>query len=355
MSYYNANTEQNPERTENRNARMKGLPRSQHELLEEAMSLGLLDPNPSFEEPRAKLLSFINDSKGIRRAINHVSIMLVGNTGSGKSSTINHLFNTSEGSQLAPTNSTQSETRITSEFILSTDDPDYEVTDLQIGIVDTPGFNDTNGYKQDACNFYSIKKFYKTHPKLAGCYPNLIFLLVEATDNRIKGPNSNLSKSLRCLKQLGLVDHHYPNVVAILSFCCSVSYKNVTIWNEKMEEKKTIVRDIIFQALNVTAPVIALENDYGEYGHDLEIVGDFTRLPNGLLQPKNLYDACQILLRRSGDNLGLITLNACFAKPEKKVQISGHNVQAKDSGKDHLNKEEEKLVKFFEELSKGGK
>ena len=331
---------------------MKELPSSKGCLLKEVTSLGLLGPQPSLKKRRAKLISYINDSINIKRGLNHVSILLVGSSGVGKSSTINHLLNIgAKEDQPAKTSSTTSETRITSEFLAFADDPKLEVKNLVLGIVDTPGFNDTDGTKQDACNLYSIKKFYEGHPKLCRCFPNLIFVLVPATDTRIAGENSNLSKSLRCLNQLGLVDHRCPNVVAVLSFCCSVSCKKVETWKKKMENKKKDVQDVIFNALKVNAPVVYLENDFEE--EVLEKVGDFTELPNGELQPKNLYEACQDVLRKNKDNLGLVTFNACFSKL-KKIENGDYKIQATDACEGSLNKEEEELVKYFERAARGG-
>ena len=308
-------------------------------MQEEAIFLGLLAVKRNLNQPRAQLLSYVYDSYRIDRGIDHVSLLLVGSSGVGKSSTINHLLNASgKEVHFAKTSSTESETRKTSEFLAFADDPKRGVKNLVLGIVDTPGFNDTKGTEQDACNFYSIKKFYKGHPKLCGCFPNLILIVVKATDTRIIRENRNLSKSLRCLNELSLVDRRRPNVVAVLSFCCSVSYKKVETWKEKMESKKKVVQDVIFNALKVNAPVVLLENEFED--HELEKVGDYTKLPNEELQPKNLYDACKNVLRNNNDNLGPITLNACFTKL-KKIEVGGYNIEATDANKDALNREEE--------------
>ena len=331
---------------------MKELPSSKRSLMTEAFSLNLFKNDPNLDKPRAKLISYIHDSDKIKRGFNHVSILLVGSSGVGKSSTVNHLLNIGgEGVQFAKTSSTTSETRITSEFLAFADDPDLEVQNLVMGIVDTPGFNDTNGLTQDACNFYSIKRFYESHPKLRGCFPNLIFVLVPVTDTRIAGENSNLSKSLRCLNELSLVDHDHPNVVAVLSFCCSVSSRKVEKWEEKMENKKKVVQDVIFDALKVNAPVVLLENDFEDQG--LEKDGEFTKLPNGELQPKNLYDACQNVLRKNEDNLGLVTFNACFSNLSC-IKMDGHEIAAKDAKKDALSEEEKQFVEYFEQAARGG-
>ncbi len=265
---------------------MKPLPRDESALFKEINSLSLLGPNASLENPRAKLVKCINDSRNIGRSINHVSILSLGTSGVGKSSTVNHLL----GVQLAEAIESQSETRSTQELTIHGRDPKYEVEELPLGLVDTPGFSDTDGSHQDACNLLSIQKFYRTHPKLSGCYPNLIFVIVKATDNRIMGENSDLGKSLRCIKQLGLVDPDKPNVVAILTHACGIPWKK---WSKNLERIKSAVRRIIFKALKVFAPVVMLENAYDDY--ELEVRGDYTCLPNGELQQK----ICTMLVQKS--------------------------------------------------------
>ena len=127
----------------------------------------------------------------------------------------------------------------------------------------------------------------------------------------------------------------------MLSFCCSIPCIKVEGWKEKIENKKKIVQDVILNSLKVNAPVVVLENDFEAYG--LEKDGDFTKLPNGELQPKNLYDACQNVLRGNKDNLGLITFNACFSKL-KKIENSGHVIEVTDASIVSLNKEEEEFA-----------
>ena len=83
--------------------------------------------------------------------------------------------------------------------------------------MDSPGFNDTDGLPQDACNFYSIKQFYKTHPILKNCYPNVVLVLINAGDKRIGGSASNLEKSLKCILKLDLVDKKNPNVIGVMT------------------------------------------------------------------------------------------------------------------------------------------
>ena len=315
--------------------------------------MGLHGPNRSFEKPRAKLLDCIENSMNIKRSFNHVSILLVGTSGVGKSATVNHLLGL--GIEFAKVSDTKSETRSTKEFIIHSNDPEYEVEGLSLGLVDTPGFCDTDGSKQDACNLLSVQKFFRDHPTLSGCYPNLVFLVMKATDKRFEGENSDLGKSLRCVKQLNLVDPKKPNVVTILSHAASIQKKTDEEWTKELNRIKSRVSTFIFNYLKVHTPVVAIENEYEDCG--LERCGDYTRLRNGELQPKNLYLACAKLLRNNNDNLGLITLTRVFIEPENPdLPIEhGHEEIAKNAKETPLNSAEQAIVELFEIEARGGK
>ena len=332
-------------------ARLKPLPCNEGALFQEATFLGLLGPNPSVEKPRAKLLKCIHSSMKIQRSFNHVSLLLVGTTGVGKSATVNHLL----GVDLAGTNEMHSGARSTKEYIIYDNDPKYEVEGLSLGLVDTPGFCDTGGSKQDACNLLSVLNFVNLHPKLSKCYPNLLLLVVKATDNRIKGENSELGKSLRCIKQLGLVDSDHPNVIIILTHACSIRKKNGQEWTKEFNKRKSDILRVVFNALKVFAPVVLIENMYDDC--KLEHRGDLTVLPNGELQPKNLYEACASVLLNNDDGLGLITLNRFFKESKKNEDIRampGHECKAKNANQCTLDSKERAMVDFFENEARGG-
>ena len=333
---------------------LKPLPSSAEDFKEELRSFQNLDRDAD-PPPRAKLYHCLLSSVKVKRPFNSAMILVVGSTGVGKSSTINHLLDTGEGIPVALTSSTESETKTTKEYILTTDNPEYEVCDLKMGIIDTPGLNDTAGVKQDACNFVSIKRFFETHPGLPEqfTYPNLIFLVVSVNDTRIKGQNSNLSKCLRGIKLLKVVDTSHPNLVVVVTFCCSVGYGNLSKWEDKMKEKKDAISTIVFEVLGVLAPVVLIENDFD--GHSLKKAGDFTLLPNGEKQPKNLYDACGELLNRNEDRFGLLVFNSCFTKAKKDRPSEGHEVVAKDSKSEELSDNEEEFSNAFSDAAKGGR
>ena len=54
---------------------------------------------------------------------------------------MNHLF----GCDIAKTSDSRSETRTTSEYLIKKDAPEWGTKDLSLAIIDTPGFNDSDG------------------------------------------------------------------------------------------------------------------------------------------------------------------------------------------------------------------
>ena len=304
---------------------------------------------PSNEHGKKK-----SSAKSLKRCLQHASVLLIGSTGDGKSATINHLLNT----DTINTGSYEPETRETVEYLVAVNNHDNEDdSDLKLGIIDTPGLNDPRGIKQDACNLHSIKQFFETHSQYskAKCYLNLIFLVISANEHRMVGKNSKLANTLRALKELGVVDQNYPNVVVVLTFCCSVSYHNVQKWGTIMEEKKNVISRSIHEAFGIEAPVVLLEND--RESNDLKNDDGFTLLPNNERQPENLYKVCQKILEDNDDLFGLSAFNAGLAQCNGKKQylIAEHKVLANDSTKNSISEDEQDLLNILRGSSEDGK
>ena len=336
-------------------ARTTYPPRDLKTLQEESNRCRLKEKSEQQYDARDQLLHCIWQSHNLGRSIERPSILVVGTAGVGKSSTINHLFDLKDKNSVtfAKTSATTSETRATTEFLLQVDSPParFGVSQLRLALVDTPGFNDTGGTKQDACNFYSIKGMYDKN--MGGCKPNLVLILIQATDTRIQGENSNLAKSLKCLKALKLVDSKHPNVVAVLTFSTALGEKEKR-FTKNMALKKQIVGETLFRFLHVQAPVVALENDV----EDLNVNGDFTLLPDGTSQPQNLYKECSRVLKDNGDLYGHLIFNEAFSLTQKKrtnkrtVKL-GFKIEAKDAELQKLSNEEEEFHRFITEAMVG--
>ena len=164
--------------------------------------------------------------------------------------------------------------------------------------------------------------------------------------NRIMGKSSKLEKSLRCVKQLGLVDPNNLNIVVILTHACSIRKKTDEEWSKELNEIKMSVSEIVFNNLKVLAPVVLIENMYEDCR--LERRGDYTALPNGELQPENLYLACAGVLTNNNDSL--ITFNSIFVKSKKGENrwiTPGYEFEAKNAKECKLDAEERAMVELF--------
>jgi hypothetical protein len=181
------------------------------------------------------------------------------------------------------------------------------VTDLNLCLIDTPGFGDTDGLAQDACNLVSIAKFLADSGSGEHrCYPNIILIVFHVGEKRFSGRNSTLYKTLLEVGKLGIVDKRRPNVVLVLTHVASEPDEK-----EIADIAGELVR-IIKETLGVPVEAVCLENSHQKY--KLEVAGDQTRLPNGTLQPKNLFLAISSRLRENDDNLALMAYKKYFGE-----------------------------------------
>ncbi len=271
-----------------------------------------------------------------------------GNSGVGKSSLINHLLSV----DIADISDEKSETRSTTEFIVKAPVKSLAVSNLSLGIIDTPGFNDTSGLKQDACNLFSTSSFCRT---LFGdnLYPNIVLLCIQATDNRFMGPKSSFSKTLQAIRSLNIVDQQKPNVIVVITWACSIPFNDRTKWENKLIEKGRKINEILRDTLGVHAPVAWLENEFAEVG--LEHQREYTTLPNGELQPSNLYQKIIQLMRENNDALGQITFQEMFGRSGERQPFEiGHSVEAKVAEDNPLSPEETQIFATLKESSTSG-
>ena len=243
-------------------------------------------------------------------------VVLYGVTGHGKSSTLNHLFKT----DIIPTCDYRSCTQDVIEYVVTMDSPHWNVKELEIGFVDTPGFGDTASDAKNIENLAKIDNFISNHPFLRSpfsqirIYPNIVMIIVNADDKRLGDLNSQFAKMLRMLSKFKIVDKVRPNVVIVLTHAMSIRPHSKYL--EKINKKLEFVDYMTRLYFGLSFPIVFIDNEL----EDLESHGDWTLLPDGTRQPLNLFDAMISLMKQSGDEIGIETIRLLF-KSRRNIEI----------------------------------
>ncbi|XP_076113451.1 uncharacterized protein LOC143081100 [Mytilus galloprovincialis] len=252
----------------------------------------------------------------ISRAPNRAFILLLGETGSGKSSTINYLLN----ADIAPINKSESQRHSTVEYVLTMKSEEWRIPDLTMSIIDTPGLFDTGGFDQDVRNLASIQSFCNKHPYLSNNYPNLVFVVQKITENRMMGSDSRFSNLLRALSKIKVVDKSNHNLIVILTFAAMLPRKKAK-WEAMVRDQMNIISSVVMSHFGMTPKIVVQENLPEDYG--LPEDGDWHILPNGERQPLQLFLSCKELLNLVQDELCHEALSVYFRPGEKSLPKSG--------------------------------
>ena len=269
------------------------------------------------------------------------SAFYTGETGVGKSSVVNHLFNT----DLVATSPVQSETRSVKEYTAITSIQELRTIGVRLRTVDTPGFNDIDGLKQDACNLMAIKKYCEKNCCLRrSCFPNVILLCVKAADNRLLGPQSKLAKSLQILKDLQVIDAECPNLMLVMTHACSIgcNVNNVERWKNRLRDQVLAFQGVLKEHIGFEPLVAYLENGIDD--NELQRVNGGSVLPDGTIQPLNLFDVIMKLLQDNRDELGYATIREFYKRSSEGVDFNvevDRSVEATLAKAEALSEEEE--------------
>ncbi|XP_065639448.1 uncharacterized protein LOC136072228 [Hydra vulgaris] len=327
---------------------LKPMPSSKSEILKEAYELGILSKfnfqvsnHLAFQLPRGKLLKACYNSKKSLRSFTKVSIILLGVSGVGKSCTINHLLSLA----IARTSEDSSETRSTTCYSIKEKIQSLGVSNFLVDLIDTPGLSDGEGLKQDAANFKSISN-YCISEFSEKIFPNIIFLFLQSNDNRYNHERSKFVLSLKQIKKLNIVCQEFPNVVVIITFACSIAFGDVEKWKEKLNQISSKIKHLVSKHLGIDSLVVWLENDYEFCGLTVSNDNNSSFLPDGTIQPANLYKAIVEQARKNNDELlenamHHLFSNSLIRRVEVFVRIT---IKAKDTRLEKLDEKENKIL-----------
>lgn len=147
------------------------------------------------------------------------SIIILGETGTGKSTFINNLC-------LTPI----------CKVGLGLDSETEEVLGVKcegeykdIFMIDTPGLNDSNGEEQDERNINLMSQFIKNNPRIKG-----IIILLKFTDNKLTG---SIKKSMKTFYNMFPMNNFWSHVVIVFSYYYDTNSE------AKLQRKKLLIKN----------------------------------------------------------------------------------------------------------------
>ncbi|KAJ7217544.1 hypothetical protein C8J57DRAFT_1395663 [Mycena rebaudengoi] len=255
-------------------------------------------------EARRNLIQDIysNAAKRVRRNGRQAVILLAGNSGHGKSKTINRLIGQdllSVGTGLAST------TKVIQRVQVRSTNKELS-SETTVAFDDTPSLeaNTFEDRQLNAALFHTYKL--KHFPDI---YPNVILLVVaweSITPDAHKEPahfESALGKTIYTLYWSNLVDDEHANIVVVVTKSMSSLYqfedykttneKNMQ-WRIEEGRRRGIITDLQRKLFPKSSPweIVFIENGGGK-----DMSAKFPVLPDGQLSHQNLHDAIQNIIK----------------------------------------------------------
>ncbi|ODM96910.1 Reticulocyte-binding protein 2 a, partial [Orchesella cincta] len=252
------------------------------------------------------------------RSSKNAYILLIGSSGSGKSSVINILLNNPNVTLAGDVASTTSDIL---EFRIPIPAAEFGVSNSELRVIDTPGLMDSRGIENDAVFLATLDDYLSGHEELKNRIPNLIIVMEHFTENRFSGPGAKFVHMILALNSFRtrITDENYSNVVFAFSHFCSETSKAVL---SNPSQKLMRFKDVIEEFSLFPKPILTavIENQGKE--NELLMVNNNYILPNKELFPSNLLDKFDTITRKGKDEMGNAILSAAFRNRRGHLNMS---------------------------------
>ena len=104
-------------------------------------------------------------------------------------------------------------------------------------------------------------------------FPNIVLIVVKGTDNRMVGIDSKMSRMLRVLLKLKIIDRERPNAVIVVTHAMSIGPP--AKYSQNIRDLEQSCKLLVKMHFSYDVPVVFIENEYICYGRcwRLEDVG----------------------------------------------------------------------------------
>ncbi|CAL8121548.1 unnamed protein product [Orchesella dallaii] len=270
-------------------------------------------------------------SRKKKRSPKNAYILVLGTTGSGKSSTINLLF---DNPYITKSGDNISSTSDIIEFRLLVPIDELGLGNTQLRVIDTPGLGDNEGTMHDARFLATLDSFLSTHEELNDLKPNAILVFHRFNDDKFDADDSRYVKMLRGIDSFRerLTDDNFSNVIHVLTHYSSVSGST----KRRPTDRINTFRNAIQRCTTFPRPTIitVAENNWAE--ELLPGINGYFRLPNNEYYPRNLFEQLEFITKNAEDPIGLAVFRSAFRDsqefnvtmtPFKLTSIEGDMVQ----------------------------
>ncbi|CAL8067902.1 unnamed protein product [Orchesella dallaii] len=283
--------------------------------------------DPKYTQHVGLLSAIRSRSKG--RSLKNAYILLLGTTGSGKSSAINLLF---DNPTITKTGDYVSTTTDILEFRVKMPIDELGLENTELRVIDTPGLGDTRGVQHDAKFLATLDSYLSTHEELKDRKPNAVLVFHNFNDNRFAGEGSRYVKMMRGFDSFRerLTDSTYSNVIHVLTFYSGADKKVRRRPTERINTFKKVIQE--YTTLPRPTIITLAENKGSE--NSLPMVNGYFRLDNNEYYPRNLFEQLEVITKNGEDPIGLGVFRAAFRDPQDfKVSNSTFKLTDNDGDK----------------------
>ncbi|CAL8121544.1 unnamed protein product [Orchesella dallaii] len=246
-------------------------------------------------------------SRRNKRSSKNAYILLLGTIGSGKTCTMNLLF---DNPYITKSRDNVSTTTNILEFRMPIPLDELGLKNTELRVIDTPGLGDTRGSQQDAKFLATLDNFLSTHEELNDLKPNAILVFHNFNDNRFAGESNSFIKMLRGIDSFRerLTDENFSNVIHVLTHYSSVSGRT----RRRPTERINAFRKVIQEYTTFPRPTIITVAENKGTEESLPMINGYFRLANNEYYPRNLFDQLEFITKNGADPIGQGVFRSAF-------------------------------------------